>query len=663
MGPKYRRSVRQAEKNKQSAIQPGSASPSQSKEVPASPTSSTAEQEIKRSRGGSSPILDRDNKGPDNDIKLQEDAASLEHLVHEIQEETINFEAMVQGKHAFSSPAATASRANESSKSSTLLSPGEKKTLFHHGFNKLQEQLMHVSNKVITSASKNQDINPYPSQEEQDAYIKKHGGDKNFVSGIKINFVKVEDGTFAAMDKDTADTSDESTCKKGSSTINSNSLPSSPSSNLSENEDTSAKPTKNEQSLEDDSRLVSTNTSEGPSGDDEENNTNAIASTDSDKVAGLVQNSNEQSGGQNESAAVHLQENSSEIKEDTTQQLSNQATPSPTDDIEFPPNDDNLPEEAEESATSSRRQKKKPARRKKSKNSRVAFSSSTLVEIEDDASEDSRNTIDSDQASFNISAAEGRRQIPPPFVRYRVGILLDTEDLIENTSAEASEQTSPSDRYKALLKDLVACVHNLDNNALFVTWKNNPTFKVLSSNPDDFPTRAETIAAYFEGYTNKLKAGNKKFFQFCIHSPALSNSSLETELGEWGRANSLTIYECNLQAETSKVIGWLVYSMPFTNTNHLKRYMKGLSGHEWGFKYSTFTSTDKKLDWKLRSKALEIMVPAEHENSARALISSTFKQRPSTNTHKSFTECYIYVGHERDKMKQMKCLRENELFD
>ena len=46
------------------------------------------------------------------------------------------------------------------------------------------------------------------------------------------------------------------------------------------------------------------------------------------------------------------------------------------------------------------------------------------------------------------------------------------------------------------------------------------------------------------------------------------------------------------------------------------------------------------------------MVPAEVEHSARALISSTFKQRPSRNTHKTFTECYIYVGNEREHREE-----------
>ena len=149
-----------------------------------------------------------------------------------------------------------------------------------------------------------------------------------------------------------------------------------------------------------------------------------------------------------------------------------------------------------------------------------------------------------------------------------------------------------------------------------------------------------------------MKEGMKKFFQFCVHSPALSNATLEKELTEWGKANSYSLYECSLQAESSKKIGWLVYSMPFTNISFLKSMMKSRSGHEWGFKFSTFTDSDKHLEWKTRMKALEIMVPAEKENSARALISDTFKQKPFMNAYKSVTECYIYVGNEREHKEE-----------
>ena len=33
-------------------------------------------------------------------------------------------------------------------------------------------------------------------------------------------------------------------------------------------------------------------------------------------------------------------------------------------------------------------------------------------------------------------------------------------------------------------------------------------------------------------------------------------------------------------------------------------------------------------------------------------ISSTFKQRPARNVHKTFTECYIYVGNEREHKEE-----------
>ena len=330
---------------------------------------------------------------------------------------------------------------------------------------------------------------------------------------------------------------------------------------------------------------------------------------------------------------------------ETTFSAVTEQMPAPTDDIEFPANDDNLAESPP----------KPKSRRRRKKQTKARNTYITTVHddnIADDNSEDSRNTIDSNEVSYNLTAEEGRRQVPPRFVRYRIGILIDADDLIANTDADATEQITPNERFQTILKDLVAALQSLDSGSLLVSWKNSPTYKVLSTVNTEFPTKTEDIATFFEGYKSKLKEGVKKFFQFCVHSPLLSNSRLESELVEWGRVNSYTLYACNLQAETSKTIGWLAYSMPFTNTTFLKNLLKSVSGHEWGFKYSTFTNSDKQLEWKSRIKALEIMVPAEKEHAARALISNTFKQRPSNSTFKSVTECYIYVGNEREHKEE-----------
>ena len=137
---------------------------------------------------------------------------------------------------------------------------------------------------------------------------------------------------------------------------------------------------------------------------------------------------------------------------------------------------------------------------------------------------------------------------------------MDKEDRLLQSDSENNELVTPTDRFRAIFIDLATCVNKLDKDSLFISWKNDPKFKSVSSNPTEFPSRTETVAAFFDGYKAKLKEGMKKFFQFCVHSPALSNATLEKELTEWGKANSYSLYECSLQAESSKKIGWLVYS-------------------------------------------------------------------------------------------------------
>ena len=533
-----------------------------------------------------------------------------------------NFEAIVQGKASFpnnndsasnysndsSSNPSTPVKNNEVKKKQNLKTPvNGQNTLFQHGFNISDEK-----KNTDSAATKTKGINPYPSKADQDDYVKKHGEDK-FVSGIGFNLVQVEPGTFAAMDA-----KEEASNK-------------SPSQSGSEEENGEEK-TPDQENKE---VTIETKESEESKKSPETSSVAVSASVNDDHTPKT--NSSETGGNE--------KKNTDSVKEDM---IGSSAGAAPTDDIEFPPNDDNL-EEQKDKRTKKKRAKRTGALSKGPQ--RISFDTST-AHINDDLSEDSRNTINSNQASFNISQEEGRRHVPPHFIRYRVGIILDKEDRLLQSDSENNKLVTPTDRFRAIFIDLATCVNKLDKDSLFISWKIAPTFKASSTDPSAFPTRIEEIATFFNGYKAKLREGVKKFFQFCIHSPKLTDSTLESKLVEWGRVHSYNLYECNLQAESSKTIGWLVYSMPFTNVNYLKKYMKLLSGHEWGFKYTAFTNSDKSMDWKVRLKALEIMVPAEVENSAQSLVSNTFKQWPSLNTYKSFSECYIYVGNEREDKEE-----------
>ena len=660
----------------------------------------TSENEVKRSRTSS-------NDAPSSNSKAASIASAL---LQEAQEETINFEAMVQGQLPASTPtspvvedrkvsdkSSVSQLGNIEAKSTSqklteVFTPNGKNTLFHHGF-KLHEQLKSASSKVRSYATSTKGKST-PTKEEQDAFVEKHG-EANFVSGIGINCVKVEDGTFARMDaaenKDRSiklivseDIHDADKSVTGelksvdqteghdNNTASVSELKDVPNDkNLSDstnNETVAASGVLSGQSMETaegvneiSSRSTGSDTAKAEQQAEVGQDTASIKGTAQSSVGNSEQKRSHQLELMNSNTPEDLGDGKTQVVQEATGSRlkdSNTSFPSasPTDDIEFPPNDDNLQEEPKKAfmskpSASVRKPRARDVTPKKSTRHQYQYQAEE-IEISDEVSEDSQNTIDSNEASFNMTEAEGTRQVPPTFIRYRVGITLDNVDLILNTTSDATETISPSDRFKDILKDLSTCVYNLDNASLLVTQKNSPTFKVISTNPTSFPTRVETIASFFDGYKSKLKEGVKKFFQFCVHSPTLSNSKLESELVEWGRVHSHVLFECNLQAETSKTIGWLVYSMPFTNTTFLKSYLKGITGHEWGFKFTTFTESDKKVDWKLRLKALEVMVPAEHEHAARALISSTFKQRPSRNTYKSFTECYIYVGNEREHKEE-----------
>ena len=134
----------------------------------------------------------------------------LTNLIDDIQTETENFEDIVQGKGISSvcktpvqqdsmNASRTISGIKDQLKSTPMKStPGSQLTLFQHGFKPCDLTKSSLKQGVPTEAKKSM-VNPYPSQEEQDEYVKKHG-EENFVSGIGFNLMKVEPGTFARMD-------------------------------------------------------------------------------------------------------------------------------------------------------------------------------------------------------------------------------------------------------------------------------------------------------------------------------------------------------------------------------------------------------------------------------------------------------------------------------
>ena len=261
--------------------------------------------------------------------------------------------------------------------------------------------------------------------------------------------------------------------------------------------------------------------------------------------------------------------------------------------------------------------------------------------------EDDINTVASGETSVHMNKKDMDATVPPQFVRYRVSITLEQVDLIVNVG-EQQKEIAPSERYTVIFKELSKFIHSFDSDALFVSWKNKPSFTVLAVSDTEFPEEMENIATYFEGFRAKLRSGYRNAFRFCLNTPKWNETWVEMKLVAWAQARSYQLMRCNIQAESSVTIGWLVYSLPFTNTTTLKAYMMNLTDYEWGFKLSAPTMSDKHLEWKKRTKALEVMVPSEKEESARQLISNCFSPYKKQASIKSFTDCYLFVANEQD---------------
>ena len=222
-------------------------------------------------------------------------------------------------------------------------------------------------------------------------------------------------------------------------------------------------------------------------------------------------------------------------------------------------------------------------------------------------------------------------------------MLIDGQDDLEESDL------SPCQRVRQVFIQLSSFIKkNIDPNALFVSWKNDETFSTLSMvDGKEFPKGVDKIATFFDGYRTNTKETNKCFFKFCIHSPGQFDQKLESKLGEWRNNHSFTLYRCTIQAESSRMVGWLEYTLGFTNTNAIKKLLMSKTDYEWGLTLNVVTSTDKKTEWKNSLKAYHVLVPAEKAEEARELISNVFSQQPLNRKYKSLEDTYMFVSSEQ----------------
>ena len=308
------------------------------------------------------------------------------------------------------------------------------------------------------------------------------------------------------------------------------------------------------------------------------------------------------------------------------------------------------PEKVKGSSAKTRKEKKKKPI-KKSKNTKVSFDSNEYIRVIETDDQDDINTIASDQTSKYQSKKEEEKQIPPKYIRFRLGFQLDQIDaaVILNEDEEDIDNLTPAQRVRNIFKDLVQYIHsNVDQNAMFVSWKNSEGFSTMSVKiSDEFPKEVVQIATFFDGYRSNMKSKNRLYFKFCLHSAYQTEEGLLKKLDQWREPNGFVLYKCTVQAESARIIGWLVYTLGFTNVESIKKLLSEKTSYEWGFVSNVITSADKEIAWRERLKALQVMVPSNKAEIAKDFVTSIFSQKAEYKKYTSLSDCYIFVGTEK----------------
>lgn len=306
----------------------------------------------------------------------------------------------------------------------------------------------------------------------------------------------------------------------------------------------------------------------------------------------------------------------------------------------------------QDKAKSKSKPKKKTVRKQTCTKTNVTFSSTENIHLIPTNQQDDINTVASDETSRNMNKTDEMKMIPPKYIRYRLGVQLDKvisfADILNDDSNNDKEPT-PAQRCREIFMELSRYIEtNIDPNALFISWKNDEEFSTMKvSENNNFPKELTKVATFFDGYEANIKQNAKIYFKFCLHSPGQFDKRVEKKLNEWRELHGFTLYPCTIQAESSKVIGWLVYSMGFTNKSAIKKVLSAKSSHEWGFLTNVITSTDSQVEWKNRLKAINVLMPTENAESARELLASVFSQKATGNKYRSIEDCYMFVSNER----------------
>ena len=254
--------------------------------------------------------------------------------------------------------------------------------------------------------------------------------------------------------------------------------------------------------------------------------------------------------------------------------------------------------------------------------------------------EDDDNTVSSMQTFHRNSRSEANKVIEIPTCRFSFNFnLLDVD--IKALEKEFKKKGVPNEKTDVLLRmrsifiELLKVAKEIDDQVDLLPWHvddRNEKLGVAKGKEDDIPKTASSLSKYFFNLqTGKI---GRKYIKIRITSSQFEK--VEEAIGKWARAESYSFNKCVVQAEKECMIGWLVYSSQYTDTDHLGRILKSKTNHEWGFRLGAVTDRDiyvdgveggKKTEWKHRTKAIFVHVPLEYQLTATQFIGEWLEPR------------------------------------
>ena len=263
-------------------------------------------------------------------------------------------------------------------------------------------------------------------------------------------------------------------------------------------------------------------------------------------------------------------------------------------EIDFPPNDDNLEEE------------------------------------------DEINSIDSGN-NTTISKKNLDKTVLPRMMRYQLMITPFKKSSQEDFDEDENFAGKVRDKLILMCNELLQS----DKDAKIITWRCKKTFTYL--NMGSFPDETPDIAKYFQGYRDKVRGDRRVYLKFAVHSPRTPFQRIEKDLQEWAKLYDYSVSRCLIQSDNAAFIGWICYSSYYTEIDLLRRILEKSSNFEWGFKMISVTDTDKHLQWNKRLKALGVYVPSDSANIATNIITKVMEAEPSPDCYLEYIEKFLFV--------------------